>query len=291
MVKTTSTILISFFTIAAASFAFGEGRIEFSGKAKYNEQPVKNATVVLYALGATKEKIDSVTTKYDGKFEFSMSFDKMYRIEWHKEGYTEMVILVNGFVPTSEKGWIMSYSISFDIFKHKEGHETKMANDPIIQVSYSFKEKNFSQVKPYSNSTTYIRLEDNVKPSGTEENKTDNKEENLAAVEEAPITKEEEQFIKEREVKLKQSELTKEIAESVASEQEEEEIAIKQQEKALENKRSAELKTSRLREAIEKEKELARKEVVKNTAARSSFQESLMMEIADMMKEDKQKKP
>ena len=100
------TIITIIFTIAIQSeYVIADGRLEFEGKAKYNEQPVSGATVTLYALGSTKKRVSTVQTKYDGKFAFSMDFDKMYRIEWNKTGYTEMVILINGFVPAAEKGW------------------------------------------------------------------------------------------------------------------------------------------------------------------------------------------
>lgn len=277
-----------------AEYVRADGHLEFTGTAKYNEQPVSDATATLYVLGDKREKVSSVTTGYNGQFSFKTEFDKMYRIVWQKSGYTEMVILINGFVPASEKGWIMSYSLSFDIFKHKEGHETKLANEPVIQVSYSAKAENFSQVKAYTNSSTYVRLEDNVKPTSADPKEVKavvNESNDKIAKEESPVTEEEKEFVKETEGQIKQAEFKKEIAESAAGDRLEEERAAKQQEKALEEKRIRDLKASQLKESLAAEKERARKEEVKNRSARSNSQQSLMMEIADMMKEEKQKKP
>lgn len=296
MSKFLSSILIILFFSLQSELVVGEGYLEFTGTVLNDAKPVAGATATLFLTGLTGAEVSTVRTGANGKFSFDVAYGKMYRIVVKKTGYTQMVLLINGFVPGSEKGFIMSYGISFDIFKHRKGFETKMANNPLIKIAYIHRKENFGSSKRYTNSATYIPIPEDEKPVTVKEKiETETKEEvkvtksdEKIEVEPEPVTAEEEQFIKDTKEQSKNAELKGEIAESAASESRPEEIAVKQQEKSLEQIRARELKASRLRESLIREREQARREVAKNRSARSNAQQNLMKEIADMMRDEKQ---
>ena len=299
MTKILSAILIAFLITVQAEPVIAEGYLEFFGKALSNERPVAGATVTLYLTGTTGAQISSLRTGSDGKFSFDLKYDKMYRIILEKQGYTQMTILVNGFVPAAEKGYIMSYEISFDIFKHKEGYDTKMAKPSLIKIAYIARKENFGLSKPYSNSASYVLIEESEKPITVKDNikEVDKAEVDEAqsddeiVVSEEPKTEEEEQFLKDTEDQVKSAEFKEEIAEAAAKDSHAVEVATKRLVQSIEQKRTEDLKASKLKESLAREREEARKDVIKNRSSRSSSQKSLMMEIAEMMRDEKQKKP
>ncbi|MBN2669313.1 MAG: hypothetical protein JXR60_08790 [Bacteroidales bacterium] len=131
-------------------FAFSQnqvGYVEIKGKIKDGNKSLGNTTVEVF-VGGTKS--NSIKSETNGKFILKLDFDKIYVLEFSKDGYVSKKVSFDTHV--KEKEYVWPYPFTIELFKMVNGLNIEALKDPVTKIAYSDEEGDFVFDIPYTNS-------------------------------------------------------------------------------------------------------------------------------------------
>lgn len=103
------------------------------GKIMEGNKYLKDATVILYKNDKVLNQIDSPK----GSFEFTLSYDESYILEFSKKGYVSKKLEINtNNVSFTEGKYGYEYSFGVKLFKEQEGTDYSNFEDPVASILY-----------------------------------------------------------------------------------------------------------------------------------------------------------
>ena len=124
-----------------------ERYLEIRGISEFDMEPLSRATINLYE---GSNLIKTVNSGSDGTFSFKLDMNKQYTIEVTREGFISKRIVFNTRMPDEEKGtWMNEFSIG--LFKSCSGVNYDILKQPVDQVSFDARRREFISDKDYVN--------------------------------------------------------------------------------------------------------------------------------------------